>query len=210
MIGGALSAHAAEQRMTKLVVQMITPTGAGDPLTGKSRTMYICGTKYARVEEDPDQVAQTHALIITQEPDCWVINLMDKTGKHLVDEGPKFIARAPIFWTSSGQPEPEFQDLEFGRELKFFGEGRGKELAARVVDGKKCKVLSIKTGEHEAIAFLDPKNNKPVQIELHKFGRLTTTAHYLSYETKPFEAALFQPPKDVKLTEGGSASASGL
>jgi len=197
--------QAAEQRMTKVVVQMITPTVAGDPIPGKPKTMYICGTKYARVEEQPDENTQTESLIITREPDCWVINMMDKTGKHLVDEGPKFVARAPVFWTSSGQPEPEFTDLEFGKELQFFGEGRGKELEPRVVDGKKCKALSIKTGEHEVIAALDPKTGKPLQIELYKFGRLAATARYVSYEIKPFEPALFEPPKDVTLVEGGSA-----
>jgi hypothetical protein len=184
-----------------MVVRMMVVGVAGDPIPAKPKTMYLAGEKYARLEEELDAAAGSQNLIVTNEPDSWTINLATKTGRHVVDSGPKFVARAPIFWTSTGQPEPDFEELEFGTEMKFFGEGRGRELKPRDVDGRKCKALSIKTGLHEAILLLDPKTGKPFQIDLIKFERLVCSVRYLSYETNlPFDASLFQPPADVEIT----------
>jgi hypothetical protein len=201
VIGLGNFAQAAEPPITKIVARMILPGVGGETIPAKPKTIYRAGEKYARVEEEPDAAAGSHTLMVTNEPDSWIINLADKTGRHLVDSGPEFVTHAPIFWTISGQPEPEFKELEFGAEMKFFGEGRGRELKPRTVDGQKYKALSIKTGFHEAILLLDPKTGKPFQIDLIKFERLVSSARYLSYETDlPFDASLFQPPKDVQIT----------
>lgn len=198
----ASGARAAEPTLTKIVVQMVTPSSVGEPIMDKPKTIYRGGDKYARVEEKVDPKAEDQRLIVTSEPDCWIINVNDKTGRHEVDHGPKFVTSAPIFWTSSGQPEQDFVDLQFGRELEFFSKDRALELKPRMVDGKKCKALSIKTGDHEAILLLNPKNGQPLQIDLINYGRRAVTAKYLSYETDlPFKAALFQPPNDIKMTE---------
>jgi hypothetical protein len=194
--------QAAEPSMTKIVVRMMVIGVAGDPIPAKPKTMYLAGEKYARLEEESDAAAASHNLIVTNEPDSWTINLATKTGRHQVDPGPKFVTHAPIFWTSTGQPEPDFEDLEFGAEMKFFGEGRGRELKPRTVDGQKYKALSIKTGPHEAILMLDPKTGKPFQIDLIKFERLVSSVRYLSYETNlPFDESLFRPPPDVLITQ---------
>ena len=198
----APTSWAAQPSITKITVEMILPNITGDLLPAKPKTIYRAGNKYARMEEKRDSLGGDQTLIITNEPDSWVINLSDKTGRHQVDAGPKFDTHAPIFWTTSGQPEPEFVELEFANELKFFDKDRALELKPRKVDGKKCKAFSIKTGPHEAILLLNPKNGKPLQIELMKFGRLVATAKYLGYETGlPFKASYFQPPAGIKLTE---------
>jgi hypothetical protein len=201
-LGLGASAHAAEPPMTKIVARMITASVVGDPIPAKPRTIYVAGEKYARLEEEPDAAGGGHKLIVTNEPDCWIINLVDKTGQHTVDPGPTFVFRSPIFWTTNGQPERDFEDLEFGAEMRFFGEGRARELKPRDIDGRKCKVLSIKTGPHEAILFLDPKTEKPFHIDLIKFDRLVSSVRYLSYETNlPFDASLFQPPPGIQITQ---------
>jgi hypothetical protein len=201
-LGLCAGAPAADPSMTKVVVRMIVPSETGEPIPAKPKTMYLAGEKYARVEEELDAAAGSQKLIITNEPDSWVINLVNKTAQHLVDSGPKFVTHAPIFWTSSGQPEPEFEELEFGAEMTFFGEGRGRPLKPRNVDGRRYKALSIKTGEHEAVLLIDPKTGKPFQINLIKFGRLVSSVRYLSYKTKlPFDASLFQPPPDIQITQ---------
>ena len=200
-LGLCASGRAAEPTITKIVAHMIVPGASGESVAAKSKTMYLAGEKYARVEEEPDAAAGSQTLIVTNEPDSWMINLANKTARHLVDSGPEFVTHAPIFWTTSGQPEPDFENLEFGAEMKFFGEGRGRELKPREVDGQKYKALSIKTGFHEAILLLDPKTGKPFQIDLIKFERRVSSVRYVSYETNlPFDASLFQPPSDVQIT----------
>lgn len=196
------SGHCAEPPMTKIVARMIVLGLAGDSISAKPKTIYRAGENYARVEEEPDAAGSSQQLIVTNEPDSWMINLTDKTARHLVDAGPKFVTHAPIFWSSNGQPEHDFEELEFGTELKFFGEGRGRDLKPRVVDGQKYKTVSIKTELHEAILLLDRKTGKPFQIDLIKFGRLVSSVRYVSYQTNlPFDASLFQPPADVKVTD---------
>ncbi|MDQ2659158.1 MAG: hypothetical protein M3Y03_01935 [Verrucomicrobiota bacterium] len=198
----AAAAKESEPPMTKIVTQIFQINLVGDSVSTSPKTLYLAGTKYMRLEEEPDKGAGTQQLVVTNEPDSWAINLADKTGRHVVDEGPKFDIHAPIFWTSSGQVESDFVDLEFGSEMKFFGGGRAAVLEPRKIDGKSYKALSIKTGPHEVILFLDQKTGKPFQIDLHKFGRLVSYVRYLSYQTKlPFKEPLFLPPKDVQLTE---------
>ncbi len=201
-IGLCAIARAADPEVTKIVAQMIDPDVAGKAIPAKPKTMYLAGEKYARVEEEPDAAAGSQTLIVTNEPDSWIINLADKTGRHVVDSGPEFVTHAPIFWTTSGKPEPDFENLEFGAEMKFFGGGRARELKPRTVDGRKCKALSVKSGFHEVILLLDPKTEKPFQIDLIKFERLASSVRYLSYETNlPFDASLFEPPKDIQFTQ---------
>ena len=199
-LGLCASGRAAEPPpITKIVARMIV---AGETIAAKPKTMYLAGEKYARVEEELDTAADSQTLIVTNEPDSWVINLMNKTGRHMVDSGPEFVTHSPIFWTTSGKPEPDFEDLEFGAEMKFFGQGRGRELKPRTIDGRKCKALSVKSGFHEVILLLDPKTEKPFQIDLIKFERLASSVRYVTYETNlPFDASLFQPPSDVQFTQ---------
>ncbi|MGI9086234.1 MAG: hypothetical protein ACR2HH_00600 [Chthoniobacterales bacterium] len=203
LVAFALSARGAtEPSLTKIVVQVVTPNMAGEPIAANPKTIYRGGEKYARLEEKQDSLGGDQTLLVTSEPDSWVINLTQKTGRHIVDGGPKFTTSAPIFWSSSGQPEPDFLDLQFGNELQFFSKDRALALNPQTVDGKKCKALSIKTGPHEVILYLNPKTGKPLQVGLMKFGRLASTVKYLSYETNlPFKAALFKPPADISLTK---------
>jgi len=201
-VGLGSQVMAADPPMTKIVARMDILGVAGDPIPAKPKTIYLAGDKYARVEEGADVVANTISVIITSEPDSWIIDLATKTGRHEIDPGPEFVTRAPIFWSASGKPEPEFDELEFGAEMKFFGGGRAREIKSRTIDGQTYKALSIKTGPHEAILYLDPKTEKPFQIDLIKFERHVSSVRYLSYETGlPFDAALFQPPADVEIAK---------
>ena len=175
--------------MTKIVARMIVLGVAGNPIPAKPKTMYLAGEKYARIEEEPDAKAGSHTLIVTNEPDNWIINLADKTGRHLWIPGRSL---SPMRRSSGQRADNRSRissDLEFGAEMKFFGEGRALELKPRTIERQKCKALSIKTGPHEAILLLDPRTGKPFQIDLIKFERLVSSVRYRSYETDlPFKA----------------------
>jgi hypothetical protein len=72
------TADAAEPRMTKIVTRAISPDIKPGSFAAKPKTMYLAGKKYARVEEDVDIENKIHGLIIANEPDSWIINLVDK------------------------------------------------------------------------------------------------------------------------------------
>ena len=90
----------------------------------------------------------------------WTINLLNKTARHVIDPGPTFFARLTIILTlkPNGQPDDdkEFQDLEFGNEVRFFRLHKARDLGLRKVDEKNCNALAVKGGVREATLFSIP------------------------------------------------------
>ena len=212
----ALTTAADELRMTKIVFRSMSPDTAPDsfgaePKTltragDKDWTLYRVSNKYWRIEGAPDPAGGIHTLTITREPDAWVINLLDNTARHIIDPGPTFFARLPIISTlkSNGQPDPnkEFQDLEFGNEVRFFRLHKARDLGRRKVEEKDCNALAIKSGAREVTLLLDPDTSKPVEMDVTKDGKPDFSIRYLSYETDlPFDPSLFEPPQGLKITE---------
>jgi hypothetical protein len=208
----ALGASAQKIEMMKIVYRRVDPAVKPDSVESEPRTLYRAGDKYLRREELANPAEQTHILQITREPEAWVINLMDHTAQHIVDPGPTFNVRAPIFWQQkpSGEPDPDRQlmGLEFGNEELFFRQNKARDLGTKKVDGKECKVFAIKSGGSEVTLFLDAETNKPVQIEAATDGK-PISYRYLSYETDlPFQPALFEPPSGLKITEQSASVAA--
>jgi hypothetical protein len=201
-----LTTAADELRITKILFRRIGPDVAPESFSAKPTTIYLAGGKYWRIEEPPDPERSIHNLHITREPDSWLINLVDKTARHSLDPGPTFIARIPIVWAPkpNGQQDPnkEFQDLEFGNEVRFFRLHKARDLGLRKVDEKECKALAIKSGGREVVLLVDPETDKPVQLDVTKDDKPAFSIRYLSYETNlPFDPSLFEPPPDLKITE---------
>jgi len=202
----ALTTAADDLGMTKIVFRNIRPDIAPDSFGAQPKTLYRVGDKYWRIEEVPDPAGGIHTLRITREPDAWVINLLDKTARHFIDPGPTFFARLPIILTlkaeSQADPGKEFQDLEFGNEVRFFRGHKARDLGLRKVEEKDCNALAIKSGGREATLLLDPDTGKPVEMEVTKDGKPDFSIRYLSYETDlPFDPSLFEPPQGLKITE---------
>ena len=191
------------QTMKKMITRATGEAVRGNAAAARPKTLYRAGKKYLRLEEEADPNSGLHRLIVTNEPESWVINLEDQTGRHYLDKGPEFDAKAPIFWGSDGKPERDFEGLEFGEEKDFFGKGRARNLGTRKVEGRTCKALSITSGQSEVILYLEEKSEKPYQVDLIKSGRPISSVRYLSYETEvPFDASLFEPPKSVMMMPG--------
>lgn len=202
----ALTASAQTIEMTKIVYRRVDSAVKPDAVEAKPRTLYRAQDKYLRLEVPPNPAEKTHILKITREPDDWTINLIDHTARHLLDSGPTFSARAPIFWTpkAPGEPDPDeqFIALEFGNEEAFFRQNNAREMEPRKIDGKECKGLAIKTETRELTLLIDAQTGKPVQIESTKEGKPEFALRYVSYETNlPFDPSLFEPPEGLKITE---------
>ena len=83
--------------MTKLMVKLESPKIPKDSFGAQAKRMYRAGAKFCRTEENPDLENGIHGLMIINEPDVWMINRLDKTARHLVDGGPTYNCRMPIF-----------------------------------------------------------------------------------------------------------------
>ncbi|MDQ6940788.1 MAG: hypothetical protein M3119_11600 [Verrucomicrobiota bacterium] len=193
------------QTMKKMITRLSGEAVRNDAAAVRPRTLYRAGKKYLRLEEEADPNIGWHRLIVMNEPESWLINLEDQTGRHYVDKGPEFHTKAPIFWQPDGKPEGDFEGLEIGEEKEFFGNGPARSLGTRTVEGNRCKAHSIVKDRSEVILYLDEKTEKPYQIDLLKDGRLIESIRYLSYEAElPFDASLFEPPKSVMIMPGNA------
>lgn len=191
--------------MTKIVSRIISDSIPEGSFASKPKTLYRAGNKYSRTEEELDAENNIHALLIVNEPDTWMINLADKTARHIVDPGPTFNFHAPIVWVPArnGQAEEnkDFKDLEYGNEVEFFRRHNPKIAGRPVAAGNTSKALSIKKGAREFVLLLSP-DNKPSQLDVLKNDKIEYSIRYLSYETNlPFEKSLFEPPKGLKISE---------
>jgi hypothetical protein len=201
-----VTASASEPTMTKIVTRPVGPQVKANSFAAKPKTLYRAGTKYARTEEELDSENNIQALVVVNEPNTWMINLADKTGRHIVDPGPTFSFHAPIVWMLKfqGQPEldPAFKELEFGNELKFFRENGAHDGGARQVDRRSCKTLVLKRGGTTVILFVDAQTEAPFQIDVERDGEPKMSIRYLEYRTGlPFKHSLFEPPQSVKIAE---------
>lgn len=201
-----LTSSAQTIDMTKIVFRRTGPGIAPDSADAKARTIYMAGEKYARIEYPPDASKNNHMLSISKEPDFWIIDLVKRTARHVLDPGPTFVARNPIIWfpPKPGEPDPDqmFQGLEFGNEATFFRQNSPRDLGLRKIDGKDAKAFAIKSGAREVTLYLDPQTEKPLQIDVTKDGKPDITFHYLAYETNlKFDPTLFEPPEGLKITE---------
>ncbi|MBZ5602666.1 MAG: hypothetical protein LAO79_10205 [Acidobacteriia bacterium] len=125
-------------KMTKLMVKLESQEIPRDSFAAQPKRMYRAGSRYCRTEENPDLQNGIHGLMIINEPDVWLINRLDMTAKHMVDPGPTYNCRMPMFVNAEDIRGPEdlkkiLMQLEFGRELEFF-----KPRATAPVRGLCC------------------------------------------------------------------------
>jgi hypothetical protein len=76
--------------VTRIVTRYLSPVIQPGSFGAKPKTLYIASDGYSRTEEEPDPEQGVHGLIIVSEPDVWMINLFDHTGRHIVDPGPTY------------------------------------------------------------------------------------------------------------------------
>jgi hypothetical protein len=112
LCNAAAFAGSTNPEVTRIVCRFVSPEIPPDSFGAKPRTIYIAGESYSRVEEELDSAHGIHGLIVISEPDSWMINLVDRSGRHIVDPGPTFIVHHRIMATDAPR---ELANLEFGK-----------------------------------------------------------------------------------------------
>jgi hypothetical protein len=133
VVGGL---HSAEMptKMTHLIVQMSGTDIPVGSFAAKPKVYWRALNQYCRVDEERDPENGIHGTLVMNEPDVWMVNLADNTAKHLVDQGPTFNCKLPIFAFDPEMAKSKIGELEFGRELEFF-----RANGAKPVDGPKLE-----------------------------------------------------------------------
>lgn len=191
------------QTMLKIQVQLQSPDIPQSSFATKPKVIYRAGKRYCRVEEAEDTANKIHALMIANEPDVWMVNLFDKTARHLVDPGPTFNCRLPIFASPRAKDEASvaLHDLEFGSELEFF---QMKGLPSRpggVLQGKETLQYRFEIADTKVALFTySAPDERPLAI-----GRVSGDKGeifwYSGYSQLPFDPKLFSKPEGVTIEE---------
>ena len=186
--------------MMRVTTKIVEPKPEAGSFLAQPKTMWRAGTKYSRTAEAPDSTNRIHALAIIHEPDAWMINLFDGSGRHLVDPGPTFNVHLPIFEEHSGV-KTKLNELEFGKELQFFTMNGAKQSAGEMIDGKSTNRYEVSISGSRLVLWTDAKSKKPVRISRIQ-GVQRQSIAYLSYDDAlAFDPTLFQPPTGITFVD---------
>ena len=186
-------------KMTHAIIQMNGDDIPSDSFGAKPKTFWRASNQYCRVDEEPDPDKGIHGRMIINEPDAWLINLEDNTAKHLLDRGPTFNCRLPIFAMDKSMAKSKIGELEVGRELEFFNANGAKQI-----QGPKLQFeanyyeLDVEDASLRLVERADI--HAPIMVALMR-GAKTYTARYLLWEEIPFKANLFERPTGTKIEE---------
>jgi hypothetical protein len=192
----------APPKLVHVVVANVTPGIDPTSFNAQPRVFYRIGSDRLRMEEAVDAVNGIHELIVVSEPNVWMANLYDGKGKHIVDPGPTFLAKAPVFGIEG--LSAKFMSLEFGCEADFIAKYAPTPVRSEQVGNERYDVYRVDDGS-DAVEILErPGSGIPALARYYQHGNLVVVLRYLLYETGlPNEPELFTPPPNVQYTEAG-------
>lgn len=202
----SLIAFAQEQpkTMIKMIVHLQADDIPTDSFVAKPKLIYRAGNSYGRIEEMPDPEHGIHGLMIVNEPDIWMVNLFTHTAQHMVDPGPTFNCRMPIF---AGEGEGNdlngknlLYGLEFGRESEYFKRLGAETKEGAVLEGKPITIYTLTRGNSRLSLFTTGNPGKPWGVA-RKWKNKREIYWYQSYEYIPFDIEIFAKPIGMKIED---------
>jgi len=190
--------------MVKLQVQIQSPDVPADSFAAKPKIIYRAGNRYCRVEEQPDPSNGIHGLMIINEPDAWMVNLATNSAQHVVDPGPSFNCRLPIFSDlAASLPEDERKEilvLEFGQEYEFFKARGATPHPGGVQQGQQTTAYILSFGESKLALFTYGTPERPLSVAWVR-GEKHEIFWYSGYGRVDFDLKLFSKPEKVRIDE---------
>lgn len=195
----SLAAPCAPAKLVHIRFTDVTPGIDPDSFAAKPKDLYRIGSGKMRVEEAVDAVNGIHGITVSNEPDIWMANLYDHTGKHVVDPGPTYFARAPVFGTIL---PGKLMDLEFGCEADFIADNALKPARTEQIDGVAYDVYRLEGGSDAIEILRRPGIDAPSFARYYRQGVLQIAIRYDLYQTGlADDPALFAPPPHVDYAE---------
>jgi hypothetical protein len=198
-----LTADDIPKTMTKIEAHLEAPDVVAGSFSAKPKLIYRAGARYCRLEEAQDTENKIHGLLIVNEPDVWMVNLYDKSAQHMVDPGPTFNCRLPIFGSVDSKDEAGmlYQDLQFGSELKFFKKMGAAGQPGPDEGGKKTTRYAIEIGNTRFVMLtINAPNERPLVVA-RAVGDKGEVFVYTVYDEIPFDPKFFAKPETIKISE---------
>jgi hypothetical protein len=196
----AASAACAPASLVHIVTTETTPGLDPQSFDAQPKSLFREGAKRSRLEEQPDDAAKVHALAVIDEPNIWMANLLDKTGRHIVDPGPTLETHASVF--ADDRIAPKILDLEFGCEAAYVAANMPKVDRVETIDGVPLDVHRLVDGT-EAVEILQrPGVATPAFARYYRAGKLVWALRYDRYEIDPpSDPDMFTAPKGITYEE---------
>jgi hypothetical protein len=190
----------APPKLVHITVTDVTPGVAAGTFAAQPRDIYRVGDGKQRVAEALDAPNRLKVLLIVAEPNIWMINLFDGTGRHIVDPGPTFYSRSPVLGVDS-LPE-KFLSLEYGCEAEYLAANAPKPSRTEQVGGETFEVYRVVDGA-DAIEVLErPGASIPAYGRYYAGDKLVLAIRYDRYETGlADDPSLFVPPPGIKISD---------
>jgi hypothetical protein len=185
-------------RMEVILQSADAPEGS---FAAQPKVLYRSGTQFCRIEEALDSAHGIHGVVIINEPDFWIVNLVDQSAKHAVDPGPSLNCRMPIFpvvaSTLADDQAKKLRGLEFGDEIEFFKQNGAIGEPGPVLQTKQTTVYKILLGDVSLGLFTYGSPEKPLGVAWSR-GTDHAIIWYSGYGKEPFDPKLFAKPEHVK------------
>lgn len=197
------AAVCAPKALVHIVVTAVTPGINPASFEAQPRELYRIGDDKMRIEEALDAANGIHGLIVNAEPNIWMVNLYDGTGRHIVDPGPSLNVVAPIFGIQG--VAPKIAGLEFGCEANFLAANAPTPSRTEQVGASRLEVYRVVDGT-DAVEILErPGTGTPSFARYYQQGKLILSLRYDLYATGlPMDPSLFVRPSGVRYTEAGA------
>lgn len=192
---GALSSVASEMPTTMKVIKVrrIEPKPEPGSFDGEPVSYWVCGTGHGRMEAEPEGDLQM--LMIMSDPNIWMINLVSKTGRHIVDHRPPLIVHFSIFGpalpSEKGKPQ-----LDLGHEVDFF-RANSANMSDTELNGKKARKYEVVLEGKRAFLLTD-LSDVPLQVGLAD-DKETTLLEYVTYREVSTDPAFFRVPEGIEV-----------
>jgi hypothetical protein len=190
--------------MTKMEVLLQSADTPAGSFAAKPKVMYRAGSQYCRIEEAPDPDHGIHGLMIVNEPNAWMVNLTTNSAQHVVDPGPTFNCRLPMFGSLiQTLPEDEAKQisgLEFGFEIAFFQKNGATAKAGPVLQTKQTTVYKVQFGDSSLTLFTYGSPERPLAVAWMR-GDKNEIYWYSGYGQVDFNPSLFAKPEHVRIDD---------
>ncbi len=165
-----------------------------------TREFWRSGNSFFRSEEPRDTDGNLLQVIISSEPDVWMVDLTSNSAKHYLDPGPTFNTICPVF----GPPRADgLSDLEFGKEEKFFNYYGARNIGAITTDGVDYTVFELPRLYWVLHLYINSETGRPYKISRRGQDGATSSIIYDKYTVNlQLDSTLFLPPTGLVITEG--------
>jgi hypothetical protein len=198
----SLSAQNSDLKtMTKMDVRLMGPGIRPGSNAALPKLLYRAGSKYARMENAPEAHQRIEKITIIAEPDAYSVDLMGKTGTHVIDQGGPGDMHLPMVLPFDPNHKLGILDrLEFGAELDFFTTAGAAKSAGPIINARPTDKYSLNVpGGHAELITRDASDIPVFMSWISKEGAYKY--EYSTYEDVPFDAKLFARPAGIKFRE---------